>query len=264
MKKNLSFCILLLSLNLIMFSLTNMIKLEKEKIYTENLKNKLKEISDNSLPVQGDTFLVNPPDEENNLYWEYIKEDFLNVNFSELLLRNKDTVAWLKVGGTSIDYPVVQTDNNDFYLNHSFDKTKSIAGWIFSDFRNNLDYLNNNSVIYGHRRLDMSMFGSLISVLDKSYFENKSNHVIKLSTAHTNMLWQVVSIYTIPKETYYITTHFTEEEYPKFLDTILARSIYDFNVKLTADDKILTLSTCQDNLGMRIVLHAKLIKKETK
>ncbi len=264
MHKN--FIIFLISLNLVVFSIYQMVMIEKDNSYNASLQDELENsIIDETTLVNSDTYLVNPPDEEDNLYWDLVKEDFLNVNFDELLLRNRETVGWIKMGNTKIDYPLVQTTDNKYYLTHSFDKTKNKAGWVFSDFRNNLDFLNNNTIIYGHRRLDMSMFGSLINILDSSYIDDKENQLIKISTPNTNMLWQVISVYSIPKESYYITAHFaSDEEYQVFLNTILERSIFDFKTTLNTDDKILTLSTCQDNDGMRIVLHARLIKKETK
>ena len=77
------------------------------------------------------------------------------------------------------------------------------------------------------------------------------------------MLWQIVSIYTIPVESYYLTHTFeSDKTYQKFLDTIIDRSIYNFNAKVDTNDHILTLSTCLDNSGNRIVVHAKLLKSE--
>ena len=76
-------------------------------------------------------------------------------------------------------------------------------------------------------------------------------------------MWQVFSVYTIPKESYYITTSFNSNEtYSKFLNTIKSRSEVEFSGTVNTNDRVLTLSTCQDNFGNRIVMHAKLIKKE--
>lgn len=86
---------------------------------------------------------VNPPAEEDtkysNDYFYYMSLPFLSVGFDELNAKNSDTVAWLKVAGTKVNYPVVQTNNNDYYLTHAFDKTVNEAGWLFADYRSNLD-----------------------------------------------------------------------------------------------------------------------------
>ena len=196
-------------------------------------------------------------------YWAYSNTTIMSVDFSELLEVNPDTVAWLYVNNTKINYPVVQSGDNSYYLTHSFKKTYSAAGWLFADFRSNFNNLEKNTVIYGHGRLDNVMFGSLDNVLDSNWYTNPENQIIKISTPSSNMLWQVVSIYTIPSESYYLTHTFENDDtYNKFLNTIVGRSIYDFNVNVTPNDHILTLSTCLDNDGNRIVLHAKLVKAE--
>ena len=109
------------------------------------------------------------------------------------------------------------------------------------------------------------MFGSLEKVLKKEWYTNTDNHIIKLSTPTHNTLWQVFAVYTIPAESYYLKHNFENDTaYMEFLDTIKSRSIYDFNVDLDEEDKVLTLSTCLDYKGNRIVLHAKLVKSVEK
>lgn len=212
------------------------------------------------------TELINPPtdnSEKPNDYWDYIKMDLLNVDFEELLKKNKDTVGWIKVNGTNINYPFVQTTDNKYYLKHAFDKTYNDAGWIYADYRNNMTSFDKNTVIYGHGRYDSTMFGSLKNILNSKWYNNKDNHIIKLSTPKENTLWQVFSVYTIEKESYYITTQFgSDEQYNTFLQTIKGRSQVTFTAEVNTSDVILTLSTCKDNLGQRVVMHAKLIKKE--
>ena len=209
--------------------------------------------------------LFNPPNDKNDSYWDYQNIPFLQVDFNELLQDNDDTVGWIQVIGTNIDYPIVQAKDNEFYLDHSFDKSYNQAGWIFSDFRNNLDNLNHNTIIYGHARLDNTMFGSLKDILNDNWFHEKDNHIIKVSTPMHNMIFQIFSVYVIPKESYYITSAFhSDTAFLEFLNTITDRSIIDFSTTTNIRDRILTLSTCKDNLGNRLVLHAKLIKKETR
>ena len=206
---------------------------------------------------------VNPPEDLSNDYWDYIKMNLLEVDFNELLRKNPDTVGWIEVKGTNINYPIVQTTDNSYYLNHAFDGSKNEAGWVFMDYRNNAVYFNQNTIIYAHSRYNGTMFGSLKNILNSSWYTNKENHIIRLSTPTENTMWQVFSVYTIPKESYYITPNFnTTERYQEFLNTIKSRSEVDFSGTVNTNDKVLTLSTCQDNFGNRIVMHAKLIKKE--
>ena len=83
------------------------------------------------------TEIVNPPVTEESDYWYYIKQNLLEVNFTELIQKNPDTVGWVQLPGTNINYPVVQTTDNSFYLSHSYNKESNNAGWVFMDYRNN-------------------------------------------------------------------------------------------------------------------------------
>ncbi len=206
---------------------------------------------------------INPPEDKSDDYWDYIKMDMMSVNFDDLKQKNSDTVGFIKVNGTNVNYPIVQTNNNSFYLKHAFDKSKNSAGWVFADYRNNMINFDKNTVIYGHSRSNQTVFGSLKKVLNKSWYENKDNHVIKLSTPSENTLWQIVSIYTIKPESYYITTKFSDKQYQEFIKTVKERSQINFSGSLNESDKILTLSTCEDVAGTtRLVIHAKLIKSD--
>ena len=206
--------------------------------------------------------LVNPPVTQESDYWYYTKQKLMSVDFTELKKINNDTIGWIQLQGTNINYPVVQTTDNSYYLSHSYNKENNTAGWVFMDYRNNATNLNNNTIIYAHSRNDGSMFGSLKTVLTKEWLNNKQYHTVYFSTPYENTLWQVFSVYTTPSESYYITPTFkNKEDYTKFLITLKKRSIYNFPAELNVNDKILTLSTCRDNYGNRIVLHAKLIKK---
>lgn len=188
----------------------------------------------------------------------------LNIDFDNLISLNSDTIGWIRVWGTDINYPVVQTNDNSFYLTHSFDKTYNKAGWIFADYTNGAlkdNQLDKNTVIYGHNRQNRSMFGTLSNTLKKEWRDIEKNRYINFSTLNESMLWEVFSTYTIGSEDYYIKTNFSSDtEYEEFIKTIKNRSSYNFNVNVTLNDKILTLSTCTNIGEGRTVVHAKLIK----
>ena len=179
----------------------------------------------------------------------------------ELKKINKDTVGWLTINSSTINYPVVQTTNNDKYLDYSFDLKKNPNGWIYMDYRNNPNDLDKNTIIYGHSGNYYVMFGSLYKVLNKNWYSNKKNQIITFNTENKNMKWQIFSIYTIPVTNDYMVTKFTSDEsYINFLNKIKGRSKHNFNVNLTKDDKILTLSTCYKDSKTRLVIHAKMIQ----
>ena len=225
----------------------------------DNIGDLAVEIEDNE-----NTENINEVDDVSSDYWYYVSFPLINVNFDELLEKNSDTVAWLNVNNTNINYPVVQASDNDYYLNHSFDNSYNEAGWVFLDYRNSSDFSGRNNIIYAHSRLDKTMFGSLSRVLKSSWYTDKSNHIIRLSTPSENTLWQIFSVYVIEEESYYITTNFNDDDsYVEFLNTIRDRSRYDFDVELSDSDKIITLSTCYSD-SERTVVHAKLIKRSKK
>ena len=206
---------------------------------------------------------INPPENKDDDYWYYINMDMMSVDFNELKQKNSDTVGFIKVNGTNVNYPIVQSNDNSYYLKHAFDKSKNSAGWVFADYRNDMINFDKNTVIYGHSRSNQTVFGSLKKILNKSWYGNKDNHIIKLSTPTENTLWQIVSIYTIKPESYYITTKFSDSQFKTFTQTIKNRSQINFSGTINENDKILTLSTCEDVAGTtRLVIHAKLIKLE--
>lgn len=181
------------------------------------------------------------------------------VDFKSLKEQNSDTVCYLKVSGTKIDYVVVKGEDNSYYLNHNFNKEYNSAGWIFMDYHNNL-VDNRNIVIYGHNMRDGSMFGSLDSTLKKEWQEDKNNQKIMLVKEDGTYYYQVFSTYTIEPEEYYIKTDFSSNDnFYSFIKELKSRSNYDYNVEVNENDKILTLSSCTNSGKNRVVLHAKLI-----
>jgi sortase B len=222
-------------------------------------KAEIQEVSDNE-----NTIKIENEIKEDDLYWKYIDTKLINVNFNELKKENKDTVGWIQVMGTNINYPIVQTTNNDYYLTHSFKKKANLGGWIFLDYRNNIKELDKNTIIYGHGRLDTSMFGSLKNIFTNNWLKNTDNFIVKISTESHNTLWQVFSAYKIPTTNDYIQVDFkNNNDFENFYTMLLNRSEHNFNTNVTTKDKILTLSTCYND-NDKVVLHAKLIKQEKK
>lgn len=255
---------LLLSITGLIISTINIIRWKIDSNKTNDQINNLddsliKEIDDNE-----NTEMINPPQDSSNPYWDYIKMSLINVDFNELKNTNKDVSGWIQVNGTNINYPFVKTNNNDYYLTHSFDKTYNKAGWVFMDYRNNTDDLDKNTIIYAHGRTDTTMFGSLKNIVKSNWYNDSDNYIIKLSTETENTLWQVFSVYHIKTTNDYVQVKFSnDEEYQTFFNKLKNRSIYNFNVELDSKDKILTLSTCY-NKTEKVVMHAKLIKKFTR
>ena len=226
---------------------------------------KIEEVKTNEIEDNKDTNIINNEEitDKFNPYWDYIKMNMIDVDFSELKKINNDVRGWIQVNRTNINYPFLQAKDNKYYLKHSFDKSYNSAGWLFLDYRNNYTD-NKNTIIYAHSRLDKTMFGSLRSLLNKSWLNNTNNHVIKISTLKENSLWQVFSVYHIKTTSDYIQTDFSSDmEYQEFLNKIINRSSYNFNTTISSKDNILTLSTCYNDTE-KMVVHAKLIKNSSK
>lgn len=183
------------------------------------------------------------------------EEEKYSIDFNNLKEKNKDTVAWIKVENTNIEFPVVQSVDNSYYLTHDFNNKYSVAGWIFADYRNKFDGTDKNIVLYGHNMHDNSMFSTLKNVLKKKWYENYKNYIITFITEDEYQKYQVFSVYQIEAEDYYIKTDFKDNEFSEFVNIVTKRSIKDFDVNITNEDKILTLSTCANNDKYRVVLH---------
>ena len=109
------------------------------------------------------------------------------------------------------------------------------------------------------------MFDTLNNVLKQSWQSNEDNHIVKISTEYENTLWQVFSVYHIPNTSDYLKVSFTDNtEFKEFADMLLNRSKYNFKTSVNENDKIITLSSCYKTSDYKVVLHAKLIKRELK
>ncbi len=180
-------------------------------------------------------------------------DEHLNIDFSELKKINQDTVGYLKVPNTNVEYIVVKGKDNDYYLNHDFNKKKNKAGWIFTDYRNKVNGEDRNLVIYGHETHDGTMFGSLSNLLKEENLNDQT--IITFITDSSEKQYQIFSIYTIEPEDYYIKTEFSVEEFEKFKEKLKERSKYKININLK-NKNILTLSTCQKYGAKRLAVHA--------
>ena len=257
---------LICSVSLIV-SIVYIIKWNIDKVNTKEQIQEIDKIVEiEEIPDTETTEIIVQPQEppKTNHYLEYIKMNMIYVNFSELKLINSDVKGWIQVNGTNINYPFVQTKDNKYYLTYSFDKSYNQAGWVFLDYRNNIQSLDKNTIIYAHGRLDTTMFGSLRNIVKSSWYNNSNNYVIKLSNEFENTLWQVFSVYHIKTTSDYLQIDFNNDnEYQKFLNKLINRSVFYFNTTINSTDNILTLSTCY-NKTEKVVMHAKLIKRATR
>ena len=128
------------------------------------------------------------------------------------------------------------------------------------DYRNSINVMSQNTIIYGHNINGGLMFGSLRYTLNPSWYKKATNQIITFNSINQNMKWQIFSIYKVGVTNDYLYANFeTDEEYLAYINKMKSRSIYDFNVSVNEKDYLLTLSTCYGTGKQRLVIHAKLI-----
>lgn len=184
-----------------------------------------------------------------------------NKELESLLEINSDTVGWLTVPNTNIDYPVVKTTDNDYYLDHNYEKKYDYNGWVFMHYYNSTHNLDKNTIIFAHNRFYSGiMFGTLNEVTKDTWYNNTKENLITFNTLYDNMQFEVFSIYKTNITADYLKTTFDSDlEWNNFIKMIRERSMFQSNVNVGTNDKIITLSTCLDN-DTRLVVHAVLRK----
>lgn len=187
--------------------------------------------------------------------------------YETLYNSNKKLIGWLKIDDTIIDYPVMQCDNNTYYLNHNFDQQEDKVGTLFLDYQ--CDVINgcDNFIIYGHHLQSGRMFSSLEKYENKSYYEK--HKYIKFDTIFEEQTFEVMYVFRsrVYNDTDVVFKYYqfinanSEEEFNSALNEMSLISFYDTGVNAYYGDQLLTLSTCDynENNG-RFVVVAKRIK----
>ena len=188
------------------------------------------------------------------------EEPVILNRYLPLLEINEDVVGWVSVAGTVIDYPVVQAEDNDFYLRRNIHGEKANAGTIFMDYRSDALAKEKHVILYGHHMRNGTMFKDLVKYNDETFF--LEHGTVNFDTLYEEAEWEVFSVYVTNPNFNYRQTHFsTEEEYLKFIDMIADKSIYQKEMVFTPEDQILTLSTCTYVYDdARFVVHARRIR----
>lgn len=201
------------------------------------------------------------------IYYQDVDPDTINntteTAFADLLAINEDIVGWINVEDTLIDYPVLQSEDNDYYLTRNYKEEETRAGSIFLDYRTDITSAPKHTILYGHRMKDASMFSGLTKFLEEDFFEDPPS--MYFDTLHDQYDIEVFAAYQTHTDFYYIETEFKDDQdYGQFLTEIQAKSTFRSDVEVTAEDQIITLSTCDYSLDPtegRLVVHGKLVKR---
>jgi len=194
---------------------------------------------------------------------EYNEEfEKMKAKLNSLSIKNPDTYGWIKIPGTVIDYPIMQSDDNEYYLDHAYTGDYLTAGAIFADYRNYDKLLKNFHVIlYGHNMRNGLMFNNVMNYLDKKFFDE--NPYITIYTPDGIYTYEVFAIYETRYDYDYIRTAFPNyDEFIAYCEKLRANSIHvREGVEFKKGDRMLTLSTCTNNVTEtgRYALHARLI-----
>ncbi len=174
------------------------------------------------------------------------------LKLEELNKQNSDIIGWLEIKDTNINYPVLQTTDNDYYLTHNYKKEYSPTGSLFLD--KNFDLINGSSnyLIYGHRTNQGIMFEDLIKYSNEDFY--KSHTTINFTTLNEDSIYEILSVfysrvyYKNEKNVfryYYFVNANNEQEYNDFVNNCKKVSIYDTGVTAQYGEQLLTLSTCE-------------------
>ena len=196
----------------------------------------------------------------------------MNANFSQnmqkvikLKQENEDVVGWIQIENTIIDYPILQTTDNSYYLTHNYKKENSKYGSIFAKSECNIQDNNSNFIIYGHNMKDEQMFNTLLKYENKDFYNEHKE--IKVSTESEESRYSIVSVfksrvfYQDEKNVfrYYNYIKFeNEQEYNTFIENCKKNQLYDTGVSAKYGEQLITLITCEySQENGRIVIVAK-------
>lgn len=188
----------------------------------------------------------------------------VRVDFDSLRSINEDVIGWIYMEALpEISYPVVQGEDNNFYLHQTYEKNYNFAGTIFIDYENKRDFSDCNTLVYGHNMKNGSMFGHLKKFAEDQETYNKSKYFWIL-TPEKNYRYEIISAYTtgVNSDTYTLFKG-PGDEFQKYLETIRGYSEIKTDAEdLTIKDKIVTLSTCTGNESTRFVVQGRRVNAE--
>lgn len=185
------------------------------------------------------------------------------IDFESLTAQYPDVYAWIRIPGTKVDYPIVQREgDNGYYLNHTIDGKQKTEGSIYTEDYNSKDFEDANTVIYGHNMKNGSMFKTLHKYKDKQFLLDNSE--IYIYQKDRVLRYKIFAAYIYDNRHLMLSFDFEDENiFQYYLNNVLTKrdmsSNINTNVDVTANDKIITLSTCNNNDAQRYLVQAVLL-----
>jgi len=194
---------------------------------------------------------------------EYRVEYEINPKFNAYLEINKNIVGEIKIEGTNIDFPVVFSGENEFYLTHDIYGNETKYGAVFMDMINHGAVLDRNTLIHGHNfeGKDNHIFADLEKYKNKEFFD--SHKKIIYNNLYSDMEWEVFAVYVVSSKEYEVLTGFASDQvYFDYVESIKSNALFWSDYKPQPGDYMLTLNTCSYEFkGAHTMVHAKLVKK---
>lgn len=176
------------------------------------------------------------------------------VDFEQLAQINPDVVGWIYIKDTNINYPIVQGEDNDYYLKRLFDKTYNGAGCIFLDAACDADFSGKHSIIYGHNMKNQTMFAALMKYKKQAFFEEHSEGMLVTPTAYYRI--KFFSGYVSDTWNDAWELDFRNDSYGDWLSSIQEQSLFETTDQPDENDRVVTLSTCTYEFdSAKYVLH---------
>lgn len=166
----------------------------------------------------------------------------ISVDFEKLKQENDDIIAWLYCEGTPINYPVVQAEDNSYYLRRGTDGKYSLSGTLFVDYRNKDDFADNNTIIYGHNMKNDTMFGILTEYQNQDYFSEHPK--MYLLTPDKEYRVQLVAGVTVSSTSSIYKLPLADEDKEAFISEMLEKSTFKSGYTFSSNDRFVILSTC--------------------
>ncbi len=166
----------------------------------------------------------------------------INVDFEKLKQENNDIIAWLYCEGTPINYPVVQAEDNSYYLHRGTDGEYSFSGTLFADCLNKGDFTDNNTIIYGHNMKNGTMFGILTEYQNQEYYDKHSE--MYLLTAEKEYKVKFIAGVTVSSTSLIYKLPLEDKDKESFISEFCEKSTFKSEYKFSPDDVYVMLSTC--------------------
>ena len=181
----------------------------------------------------------------------------ISENQEELKSINNNYEMWIEIPNTKINYPIVQGKDNEYYLKHNFKNESNMSGTIFVDCNNNIDE-DKNIIIYGHNMRNGTMFNNITKFKEESFFNN--NNTINIIRNNILYQYEIFSIYVEDQSKVSLEIEFTDNDaFVNYALNEASKSMYNKNIIITEEDKIITLVTCSyEYTGARTILVGKL------